>query len=81
NYFLARGCLTPLGLFVIFCVPGFLRSLRTTGDCLVLFSFLIIAVIQLFLLPLLPLLLFAGLFLTETNVFANYFKTFGMTIF
>lgn len=55
--------------------------IQTVVYFLLSFLRLIIAVIQLFLLPLLPLLLFAGLFLTETNVFANYFKTFGMTIF
>ncbi|HGZ2485508.1 TPA: hypothetical protein ACOIUA_003234, partial [Enterococcus faecalis] len=53
--------------------------IQTVVYFLLSFLRLIIAVIQLFLLPLLPLLLFAGLFLTETNVFANYFKTFGMT--
>ncbi|EMW5503612.1 hypothetical protein AAFB24_003003, partial [Enterococcus faecalis] len=47
--------------------------IQTVVYFLLSFLRLIIAVIQLFLLPLLPLLLFAGLFLTETNVFANYF--------
>lgn len=55
--------------------------IQTVVYFLLSFLRLIVAVIQLFLLPLLPLLLFAGLFLTESNVFANYFKTFGMTIF
>ncbi|MDT6507356.1 hypothetical protein NNN57_16480, partial [Enterococcus faecalis] len=67
---------TFYGLFYL--VVNFIQ---TVVYFLLSFLRLIIAVIQLFLLPLLPLLLFAGLFLTETNVFANYFKTFGMTIF
>lgn len=42
---------------------------------------LVIAVMQIFLLPLLPILLLVGLFMTGINVFVNYFKAFGMTIF
>lgn len=42
---------------------------------------LVIAVLQIFLLPLLPILLLVGLFMTGINVFVNYFKAFGMTIF
>lgn len=42
---------------------------------------LVIAVLQIFLLPLLPILLLVGLFMTGINVFLNYFKAFGMTIF
>lgn len=42
---------------------------------------LVIAVLQIFLLPLLPILLLVGLFMTGINVFMNYFKAFGMTIF
>lgn len=41
---------------------------------------LVIAVIQVFLLPVFPILLFTGLFMTESNVFANYFKGFGFTV-
>lgn len=41
---------------------------------------LVIAVIQVFLLPIFPILLFTGLFMTESNVFVNYFKGFGFTI-
>uniref|UniRef100_UPI00046C5A92 MAEBL family membrane protein n=1 Tax=Enterococcus faecalis TaxID=1351 RepID=UPI00046C5A92 len=42
---------------------------------------LIIAVLQLFLFPLLPILLLAGLFLPDTNIFKNFGKTFAMTVF
>lgn len=42
---------------------------------------IVIAVMQLFLLPMLPILLLVGLFMTGMNVFANYCKAFGMTIF
>ncbi|WPH48339.1 hypothetical protein SHT67_14265 (plasmid) [Enterococcus faecalis] len=42
---------------------------------------LIVAVMQIFMLPLLPILLFTGLFIIGINVFANYFKGFGITIF
>ncbi|KAF1294145.1 hypothetical protein [Candidatus Enterococcus leclercqii] len=41
---------------------------------------LVIAVMQLFLMPLLPIMLFAGLFLIENNLAVNYFKGFGMTM-
>lgn len=42
---------------------------------------LVIAVLQVFLLPLLPIILLTGLFMQGINVFANYFKGFGFTIF
>lgn len=42
---------------------------------------LVISVMQLLLVPLLPILLLAGLFMAGMNVFVNYFKAFGMTIF
>lgn len=44
------------------------------------FMRIVIAVIQVFLLPVFPILLFTGLFMTESNVFANYFKGFGIMI-
>ena len=42
---------------------------------------LVIAVLQVFLLPLLPIIFLTGLFMQGINVFGNYFKGFGFTIF
>lgn len=41
----------------------------------------IVAFLQLLFLPLMPFLLLVGMFMPAMNVFANYFKGFGMTIF
>lgn len=42
---------------------------------------MIVAFLQVLFLPLMPFLLLVGLFMPAMNVFANYFKGFGMTIF
>lgn len=55
--------------------------LQTIVYFVLCFVRLVIAVMQIFLLPLLPILLLVGLFMTGINVFMNYFKAFGMTIF
>lgn len=55
--------------------------IQTAAFFILCFIRIVISVMQVFLLPVLPLLLFAGLFLTEMNVFINYGKGFGMTIF
>lgn len=55
--------------------------LQTIVYFVLCFVRLVIAVMQIFLLLLLPILLLVGLFMTGINVFMNYFKAFGMTIF
>lgn len=42
---------------------------------------IIIGALQVFLIPILPFLLFMGLFLITTNVLANFAKVLGMTVF
>lgn len=63
------------------CFYLIVNLIQTVVYFLFCFIRLIIAVMQVFLLPLLPILLLVGLFMTEMNVFANYFKAFGITIF
>lgn len=63
------------------CFYLIVNLIQTLVYFLFCFIRLIIAVMQVFLLPLLPILLLVGLFMTEMNVFANYFKAFGITIF
>lgn len=41
----------------------------------------VVAFLQVLFLPLMPFLLLVGLFMPSINVFTNYFKGFGMTIF
>lgn len=41
----------------------------------------VVAFLQLLFLPLMPFLLLVGMFMPAMNVFVNYFKGFGMTIF
>lgn len=60
-------------------------ALVNTIQTIVLFALcfirIIFAVMQLFLLPILPILLIVGLFMTTINPFKNFGKAFGMTIF
>ncbi|OJG40436.1 hypothetical protein RV02_GL002385 [Enterococcus gilvus] len=60
-------------------------ALVNTIQTIVLFALcfirIIFAVMQLFLLPILPILLIVGLFMTTMNPFKNFGKAFGMTIF
>lgn len=55
--------------------------IQTVVYFILCFLRLIVAIMQVFLLPILPIILLVGLFMTQTNVFMNYFKVFGMTIF
>ena len=67
---------TFYGLFYIV-----VNLIQTIVYFVLCFVRLVIAVLQIFLLPLLPILLLVGLFMIGINVFVNYFKAFGMTIF
>lgn len=67
---------TFYGLFYLI-----VNMIQTVVYFILCFLRLIVAVMQVFLLPLLPILLLVGLFMTGINIFTNYAKAFGMTIF
>lgn len=59
---------------------GVINLVQTAAYFILCFIRIIISVFQVFLIPILPLLLFIGLFLITSNVLINYAKVFGMTI-
>lgn len=57
------------------------NAVQTVAFFVICFVRIVIAVMQLFLIPILPVLLLLALFMTNINPFKNFGKAFGMTIF
>lgn len=59
----------------------FVNFVQTFALFVLCFLRIVFAAMQLFLIPLLPILLIVALFMTNVNPFVNFGKAFGMTIF